>query len=92
MSDANQASGGTVVALAGRRIDAPGADPPRFPPERVPAVRQRLVDMLAAEQAAVLVCSAACGADLVALRRPNGWVCGGGSFCPSPRSDFERPR
>ena len=67
MSDANQASGGTVVALAGRRIDAPGADPPRFPPERVPAVRQRLVDMLAAEQAAVLVCSAACGADLVAL-------------------------
>jgi len=67
MSDANQASGGTVVALAGRRIDAPGADPPRFPPERVPAVRQRLVDMLAAERAAVLVCSAACGADLVAL-------------------------
>jgi hypothetical protein len=33
----------------------------------VPAVRQRLVDMLAAERAAVLVCSAACGADLVAL-------------------------
>jgi hypothetical protein len=67
MSDANQASGGAVVALAGRRIDAPGADPPRFPPERVPAVRQRLLDMLAAERTAVLVCSAACGADLVAL-------------------------
>jgi len=24
--------------------------------------------------------------------RPNGWVCGGGSFCPSRRSGFERPR
>jgi hypothetical protein len=55
-----------VVALAGRRIDAPGAAP-RFPLDAVPLVRQRLAEAFAAEQVTALVCSAACGADLVAL-------------------------
>jgi predicted acylesterase/phospholipase RssA len=57
----------SVIALAGRRVDAPGTDPPRFPLEEVPLVRSRLADLLVQEGAAVLVCSAACGADLVAL-------------------------
>ena len=58
---------GAVVALAGRRVDAPGTHPPRFPLENVPLVRKRLAELLAGEGAAALVCSAACGADLVAL-------------------------
>jgi hypothetical protein len=57
----------SVFALAGRRIDAPSADLPRFPLDRVPSVRQQLVDLLVEERATALVCSAACGADLVAL-------------------------
>jgi hypothetical protein len=40
---------------------------PRFPLEAVPTVRRRLADLLAKERAVALVCSAACGADLVAL-------------------------
>src|SRR3954469_3337063 len=56
-----------VIALAGRRVDAAGTTPPRFPLENVPFVRQRLAEALVAEQAAALVCSAACGADLIAL-------------------------
>ena len=56
-----------VVALAGRRIDPPDAATPRFPSENVGLVRERLRSFLAERQAAVLVCSAACGADLVAL-------------------------
>src|SRR3954447_21574052 len=56
-----------VVALAGRRVDATGTEPPRFPLENVPIVRQRLAAMLAMESAMALVCSAACGADLIAL-------------------------
>jgi hypothetical protein len=56
-----------VVALAGRRIDAEGTDPPRFPLANVPLVRKRLAELLRAENAAAVVCSAACGADLVAL-------------------------
>jgi hypothetical protein len=64
MSEAKDAS---VIALAGRRIDAPHAGPPRFPLDRAPLVRQQLADLLVEERATALVCSAACGSDLVAL-------------------------
>jgi hypothetical protein len=56
-----------VVALAGRRVDADGTCPPRFPLASVPLVRKRLAGLLAGEKAAAVVCSAACGADLIAL-------------------------
>ena len=56
-----------VVALAGRRVDPPEADSPRFPPENIGLVRERLHSFLQDRRAAALVCSAACGADLVAL-------------------------
>jgi hypothetical protein len=36
---------GCVVALAGRRIDADGADLPRFPLANVPLVRKRLTEL-----------------------------------------------
>jgi hypothetical protein len=62
-----ESPGPAVVALAGRRIDAPGSSAPRFPLENVPLVRQRLADAFVAERAVALVCSAACGADLLAL-------------------------
>jgi hypothetical protein len=55
-----------VVALAGRRIDADGA-PPRFPLKQAPSVKGRLTRLLRALQPDALVCSAACGADLLAL-------------------------
>lgn len=55
-----------IIALAGRRIDAEGA-PPAFPLERVGDVRDALRARLDALGATALVCSAACGADLVAL-------------------------
>lgn len=58
---------GAVVALAGRRIDAPGTNPPRFPLDNVPLVRERLAKLFQDECVAILVCSAACGADLLAL-------------------------
>jgi hypothetical protein len=56
-----------VIALAGRRIDAPETKPARFPLKSMPIVRERLAAMLAGEHAEALVCSAACGADLIAL-------------------------
>jgi hypothetical protein len=58
-----------VIALAGRRIDAPGASVRRFPPENVERVRQSLEGLLRNQAATVLVSSAACGADLVALQQ-----------------------
>ena len=56
-----------VVALAGRRVDPPDAGTPASVRERRARAR-RLRSFLAERQPAVLVCSAACGAnDLVAL-------------------------
>jgi hypothetical protein len=57
----------TVVALAGRRPDAPDTKIRRFPLDRVPAVRERIDQVLLETNAQALVSSAACGADLLAL-------------------------
>ena len=59
----------TIIALAGRRVDAVDATHPRFPssPEHLEVVRKRIRNMLQIQGAMVLVSSAACGADLVAL-------------------------
>jgi hypothetical protein len=56
-----------VVALAGRRIDASDAQRPRFPLANVDAVGERLRTLLARLKPSAIVCSAACGADLLAL-------------------------
>jgi tetratricopeptide (TPR) repeat protein len=58
---------GLVVAVAGRRIDAENAETSRFPSSNVPAVTQRIRNMLVATAATCLVCSAASGADIIAL-------------------------
>jgi hypothetical protein len=57
-----------VIALAGRRVDAPNAETARFPLANVPMVSQRLDELFQREAATALVSSAACGADLVALK------------------------
>ncbi len=58
-----------VVALAGRRIDLPEAPVPRFPLENIQDVGRRVCEALCKMRAVALVCSAACGADLVALEQ-----------------------
>jgi hypothetical protein len=68
MRDQNHLVDSTVlVALAGRRIDCTDTNPSRFPRDAIPSVRRRLADLFAREHAVALVCSAACGADLLAL-------------------------
>jgi hypothetical protein len=56
-----------IVAVAGRRIDAPGAQPPRFPLVRRDQVRRNVTSALRRLGATVIVSSAACGADLLTL-------------------------
>src|SRR5262245_24067239 len=56
-----------IIALAGRRIDAEGASPERFPRRNVDRVRAAIRSTLDRLGARALVCSAACGADLLAL-------------------------
>jgi hypothetical protein len=67
MPNESRGSRRNVLALAGRRIDAVGAEPARFPLSQVEAVRRRLNSLMVERQIGAVVCSAACGADLVAL-------------------------
>lgn len=56
-----------VAALAGRRIDAASSVLRRFPLENIDRVGRALHALFAHEHIGMLVCSAACGADLIAL-------------------------
>src|SRR5512141_1497998 len=56
----------SVVALAGRRVDAPDANQIRFPLRNAPMVEERIRECFQ-KGVRVLVCSAACGSDLLAL-------------------------
>ena len=84
-------SAGTVVALAGRRIDAEPTDEPKFPFERVGAVRDAITAKLMSEQARALVCSAACGADLLALDAAEELELRTRVILPFPRCSFAAP-
>src|SRR5262249_57638920 len=59
--------GGAVVVRGGRRIDGEPTATPRFPFDQVDRVGMEIADQLRRTQAVALVCSAACGADLIAL-------------------------
>lgn len=58
---------GVVIALAGRRVDAQDAQVSRFPAANVALVAHRIRNMLVGLAGTALVCSAACGADILAL-------------------------
>lgn len=57
----------SVIALAGRRVDAADAPEPRFPLRNVPKVRTEIAELFRPGAVRALVCSAASGADLLAL-------------------------
>lgn len=57
----------TVVAVAGRRVDAADAAVARFPLHNCDRVREAIASVLAEHSASTVVSSAACGADLLAL-------------------------
>jgi hypothetical protein len=60
--------GGAVVAVGGRRIDPEPTLTPRFPFDQIDRVGMQIADRLRRIDAVALVCSAACGADLIALK------------------------
>jgi hypothetical protein len=58
---------GTVLAVAGRRIDPVDLDEPRFPSGNEALVALRIRDKMVSAASKVVVCSGACGADILAL-------------------------
>src|SRR5215470_3359344 len=57
-----------VAAVAGRRIDPELAEVRRFPFEQIPKVERELRRLFEEIGISVLITSAACGADLLALK------------------------
>jgi hypothetical protein len=64
-----------IFVLVGRRIDLPGMEPARFPLRNTGLVRSRLAGLFEGEPPGTLICSAACGSDLLALETAGrlGW-------------------
>ena len=58
----------TILAFAGRRIDAPQASPSRFPLSEVHRVCRQVEIVLREQRVTLVVGSAACGADLIVLQ------------------------
>jgi hypothetical protein len=56
-----------IIALAGRRIDADGTEAVRFPLSNIDKVKEKLKTLFISLTPKALVCSGACGADLLAL-------------------------
>lgn len=57
-----------IVILAGRRTDAPDAETPRFPLGNAATVAEKLEQEFIRLKPHLLISSAACGADLIALK------------------------
>ena len=79
-----------VVAMAGRRVDPPNAKQTRFPATMLGTVRDRIRKLLSAEKATVLVSSAACGADLLALEAAGELRLQRHVVLPFPRHAFRK--
>ena len=67
-----KSAGRPVIIEAGRRVDPPDAQVPRFPPSNVSEVSRRIRRLLGKQHPQAVVCSAACGADLLLLQAASG--------------------
>lgn len=90
MFDANAKSTGPVIVEAGRRVDAPDAETPRFPPSNVAKVRQRIQQLFDREKPVAFVSSGACGADLLALDVAGHMHVPRYVLLPSPPEEFRK--
>lgn len=83
-------SKGAVCVLAGRRIDAADAKERRFPVGYVEEVRRKIRTALLEEGIGIVVSSAACGADLLALDEAGKLGIRRRIVLPFHKDEFER--
>ncbi|WP_447599806.1 TRAFs-binding domain-containing protein [Nitrospira sp. Nam80] len=79
-----------VAAFTGHMVDAPGRATPRFPSDKVPAVRKALSECLKRQRIGYGFSSAARGSDLIfieELKKVNGRP---RVFLPFPRDQFKK--
>jgi hypothetical protein len=90
LPDEGAGTSGSVFVHAGRRVDAPDAQQPRFPQKNVPLVHQRIRNVFIQEKPRALVSAAACGADLLALEVAAELQVRRVVLLPSPPEEFRR--
>jgi hypothetical protein len=81
---------GSVACLAGRRIDEDDAESVRFPLRNELDVRASLSRVFVSENVRHLVCSAACGADIIALELCEAREIAATIVLPFAAQDFRR--
>jgi hypothetical protein len=79
-----------IIAVAGRRIDGADATQRRFPLQNVRIVKTRVRAVLEIHGATTVACSAACGADLVALAEAGALGLRRRVILPFDRSRFRQ--
>jgi hypothetical protein len=79
---------GTILAVSGRRIDSEGADQPGFPAGNEGLVALRIRDTMLSASAQVVVCSGACGVDILALETAEQLGLGRRLVLPFSREKF----
>jgi hypothetical protein len=85
-----KSSGRPVIIEAGRRVDAPDAQVPRFPPSNISEVSRRIRRLLGKQNPRAVVCSAACGADLLLLQAAGEMHIEQVVLLPSEPENFRR--
>lgn len=83
-------SSGRVLIAAGRRVDAADATVPRFPASEVAEVRRKIQELFSQEKPLAVVCSAACGADLIVLDVADSVGVERYVLLPSPPAEFRK--
>lgn len=87
---AEKGSHGPVIVEAGRRVDAPDATAARFPSKNVPEVRKKIKHFLKREKPSAIVCSGACGADLLLLNAGGDMHISRYILLPSEPEEFRK--
>lgn len=77
-----------ILAVAGRRIDDPNTQDLHFPLNNVDLVKRRVRALLHASAATIMISSAACGADLIALSEARQLGLGFRIILPFARDRF----
>lgn len=80
--------GSSVAVVAGRRIDAPGATTKHFPQSEEGRVYRELQARFRSHKVHEIVCSAACGTDILALEAAQSLALGSTIVLPSPAECF----
>ncbi len=79
-----------IITLVGRRIDEKGKSPPIFPSDNIGRVKEKIREVFIRLNASTLICSGACGADLLDLEVAGEFGIHSTMVLPFEKEEFKR--